>query len=201
MLPEYGRHIHEMVDYLFTIDSREERNRQAKAVIGVMGNLFPLLRDTVDYTHKLWDHMFIMADFRLDVDSPYPIPTAQQLAPHPEKMRYPTRRITIKHYGKNLENILHALRRLDNKAAVEAEVTNVARFMRGKGVEFNEEHPNNESIVRDIRRMAGGDIAIDEAAIANIRGEYQPARSKNNGHGENWRAAKKHKNFQRRDKQ
>lgn len=71
-LPEYGRHIHEMVDSLMQIEDRRERNRQARAVIAVMGNLNPLLRDTADFTHKLWDHLFIMSDFQLDVDSPYP---------------------------------------------------------------------------------------------------------------------------------
>ena len=70
-LPEYGRHIHEMVDSLLEIEDRTERTRQAKAVIAVMGNLNPLLRDTADFTHKLWDHLFIMSDFQLDVDSPY----------------------------------------------------------------------------------------------------------------------------------
>ena len=68
-LPEYGRHIHEMVDSLMQIEDRRERNRQARAVIAVMGNLNPLLRDTADFTHKLWDHLFIMSDFQLDVDS------------------------------------------------------------------------------------------------------------------------------------
>ena len=74
-LPEYGRHIQEMVDSLQEIADKTERTRQAKAVIAVMGNLNPLLRDTADFTHKLWDHLFIMSDFQLDVDSPYPLPT------------------------------------------------------------------------------------------------------------------------------
>ncbi len=182
-LPEYGRHIHEMVDYLFTIDDRAERNRQARAVIGVMGNLFPLLRDTADYTHKLWDHMFIMADFRLDVDSPYPIPSAAELAPHPEKMAYPTRRIAIKHYGKNAENMLRSLARVKDPAAIGQAVGNIARYMRTKSYEYNEEHPNNDAIIRDMRRMAGGYIAIDETAIASLRSEYKSAQQGGQHHG------------------
>ena len=81
-LPEYGRHIHEMVASLLEIEDRRERTRQAKAVIAVMGNLNPLLRDTADFTHKLWDHLFIMSDFQLDVDSPYPRPSRQDLRSH-----------------------------------------------------------------------------------------------------------------------
>ena len=99
-LPEYGRHIHEMVDQLMTIEDREERNRQARAVIAVMGNLQPLLRDTADFTHKLWDHLFIMSDFQLDVDSPYARPSRQDLTVTPRKMQYSQERIAFKHYGK-----------------------------------------------------------------------------------------------------
>ena len=101
-LPEYGRHIHEMVDHLMTIEDRDERNRQAKAVIAVMGNLQPLLRDTADFTHKLWDHLFIMSDFQLDVDSPYPRPTRDELQMMPRKLEYSQGRIPLKHYGKNV---------------------------------------------------------------------------------------------------
>ena len=87
-LPEYGRHIQEMIDSLQLIEDRRERNRQARAVIAVMGNLNPLLRDTADFTHKLWDHLFIMSDFQLDVDSPYPQPTRQELPIAPRRMAY-----------------------------------------------------------------------------------------------------------------
>ena len=100
-LPEYGRHIQEMVDSLLLIEDRRERNRQARAVIAVMGNLNPLLRDTADFTHKLWDHMFIMSDFKLDVDSPYPPVTRESLTIRPKKMRYPSNQVMYKHYGKN----------------------------------------------------------------------------------------------------
>ena len=92
-LPEYGRHIHEMIDSLLTIEDRRERNRQARAVIAVMGNLNPLLRDTADFTHKLWDHLFIMSDFQLDVDSPYPRPSREELTVTPKRMTYSQGRI------------------------------------------------------------------------------------------------------------
>ena len=87
-LPEYGRHIQEMIDSLQLIEDRRERNRQARAVIAVMGNRNPLLRDTADFTHKLWDHLFIMSDFQLDVDSPYPQPTRQELTITPRSTRW-----------------------------------------------------------------------------------------------------------------
>lgn len=172
-LPEYGRHIHEMVDYLSTIDDRAERNHQAQAVIGVMGNLFPLLRDTADYTHKLWDHLFIMADFRLDVDSPYPIPSAETLAPKPRKMNYPDKHIAIKHYGKNVEHILKSLRGVDDHEAAEEVIGNVARYMRTKSYEYNQEHPNNEVIIKDIKKMSNYQLSVDEDAISNLKSDYK----------------------------
>ncbi len=169
-LPEYGRHIHEMVDSLLEIEDRHERTRQAKAVIAVMGNLNPTLRDTEDFKHKLWDHLFIMSDFRLDVDSPYPQPSRQDLTIVPQTLRYPQSRITFKHYGKYLHQFVDRVAKERNGSA---EMVNLARYMRTKSYEFNNEHPNNESIVRDIRIMAGGDTEMDLSTIANMRSEYR----------------------------
>lgn len=172
-LPEYGRHIHEMVDSLLAIEDRRERNRQARAVIAVMGNLFPLLRDTTDFTHKLWDHLFIMSDFQLDVDSPYPRPSRQELTVTPHSMRYTQSRITYKHYGKYTEQMIRALNRSSDAGTVAQTVDNLARYMRTKSYEYNQEHPNNETILKDIKRMSDGAIEIDEEAINNLRSDYK----------------------------
>lgn len=180
-LPEYGRHIHEMVDSLLEIEDRHERTRQAKAVIAVMGNLNPTLRDTEDFKHKLWDHLFIMSDFKLEVDSPYSQPSRQDLTIVPQKLRYPQSRITFKHYGKYLHQFVD---RVAKEKSGEAEMINLARYMRTKSYEFNNEHPNNESIVRDIRIMAGGVTEVDLSAITTMRSEYRsnvPQRSQKRG--------------------
>ena len=172
-LPEYGRHIQEMIDSLSQIEDRHERNRQARAVIAVMGNLNPLLRDTADFTHKLWDHLFIMSDFQLDVDSPYPRPTRQELTVTPNRMPYTQGRITFKHYGKYVERMIGSLATVENPRAVASAVDNLARYMRTKSYEYNQEHPNNEVIVKDIKRMSGGSIQIDEEALNNLRSDYK----------------------------
>ncbi|MCD8103208.1 MAG: DUF4290 domain-containing protein [Alistipes sp.] len=173
MLPEYGRHIHQMIDYLKTIDDRDFRNTQAQAVIAVMGNLNPLLRDTADFTHKLWDHLFIMADFDLDVDSPYPIPSAATLAPKPERINYPDKRIKMKHYGKNVQRMLESLVGEEDMDAIEAVIGNIARYMRTKSYEYNQEHPNNEVIIKDIKRLSDNTIKVDEVALNNLKSEYK----------------------------
>ena len=172
-LPEYGRHIQEMIDSLSQIEDRRERNRQARAVIAVMGNLNPLLRDTADFTHKLWDHLFIMSDFQLDVDSPYPRPTRKELTVTPNRMPYTQGRITFKHYGKYVERMIGSLATVENPRAVASAVDNLARYMRTKSYEYNQEHPNNEVIVKDIKQMSGGAIEIDEVALNNIRSDYK----------------------------
>ena len=163
-LPEYGRHIHQMVDNLMAIEDRDERNRKARVVINVMGNLNPLLRDTPEFTHKLWDHLFIMSDFQLDVDSPYPQPSRQELTASPRRMTYSQGRITYKHYGKYVERMIRGLADERNPRTVSRTVDNLARYMRSKSYEYNQEHPNNEVIVKDIKHMSGGAIEIDEAA-------------------------------------
>lgn len=172
-LPEYGRHIHEMVDRLLTIEDREERNRQARAVIAVMGNLNPLLRDTADFTHKLWDHLFIMSDFKLDVDSPYPRPARQDLMISPHKMEYSQRRIAYKHYGKYVAMMLQSLRSEKDRDALDAAIDSLARYMRSKSFEYNQEHPNNEVIIKDIKTMSEGGIELDEVALNNLRSDYK----------------------------
>ena len=172
-LPEYGRHIHEMVDQLLLIEDREERNAQARAVIAVMGNLNPLLRDTADFTHKLWDHLFIMSDFQLDVDSPYERPTREGLMMKPRKLHYSQERIAFKHYGKYVAHTLRALRDEQNQEALDVAIGSIARYMRSKSFEYNQEHPNNEVIIKDIKQMSGGDIELDETALNNLRSDYK----------------------------
>lgn len=171
-LPEYGRHIQEMVDSLLEIEDRQERTRQAKAVIAVMGNLNTTLRDTEDFKHKLWDHLFIMSDFQLDVDSPYQQPSRQDLAVTPQKLRYPQTRIGFKHYGKYTMNFVRKIAAERNASKTTGEIVNVARYMRAKSFEFNNEHPNNDSIIRDINIMAGDLGNLNLAAVGAIRSEY-----------------------------
>lgn len=172
-LPEYGRHIHEMVDSLLEIEDRKERNRQAKAVIAVMGNLFPTLRDTEDFAHKLWDHLFIMSDFQLDVDSPYSRPTREELSIKPRQLSYSQGRITYKHYGKYIERIIGSLQAGDRPERLKQTIDNIARYMRTKSFEYNQDHPNNEIIIKDIRRMSNNTIEIDENSINNLRNDYK----------------------------
>lgn len=105
-MKEYGRHIQRMIEYVITIENKEERQQNAYAVIELMGFLNPHLRNVEDFRHKLWDHLFLISDFKLDVESPYPIPTKETLRAKPRKLPYPKRYPRFSHMGKNLELVI-----------------------------------------------------------------------------------------------
>ncbi|WP_435625465.1 DUF4290 domain-containing protein [Flagellimonas sp.] len=105
-IPEYGRHFQKMVDHAVSIEDREERNKVAKAIISVMGNLQPHLRDVPDFQHKLWDQLFIMSDFKLDVDSPFPITSKEVLQQRPEPLEYPQNHPKYRFYGNNIKRMI-----------------------------------------------------------------------------------------------
>lgn len=200
-LPEYGRHIQEMVDSLLLIEDRQERTRQAKAVIAVMGNLNSALRDSEDLKHKLWDHLFIMSDFKLDVDSPYTKPSREDLTLTPKRLEYPQSRVMFKHYGKYAERFVRVINERGVSEATAKSMLDIGRYLRTKSYEFNNEHPKNDSIVRDMRLMAAGEIVVDMSELFSMRSEYcrQPQRNhkrkgaaqRNNGRKQQ-RGAKQH---------
>jgi Domain of unknown function (DUF4290) len=107
LMPEYGRNVQKMIEYLLTLDDREKRLQQAEVIIELMGTLTPHLKTIEDYKHKLWDHLYQMTDFSLDVDSPYPCPTPEMVFKKPEVIPYPQGRIKHRHLGKNLEELLN----------------------------------------------------------------------------------------------
>lgn len=172
-LPEYGRHIQDMVWHLMEIENRNERNLRAKALIAIMANIKRDEADTPDFEQKLWDHLHIMADFQLDIDSPYPMPSPKAIMPPPARMEYPKGGIVQKHYGRNVRNVIRALEKLRSQDTVDAVVYNLARYMRTKSYEYNNEHPDNAVIIKDIKRMAESNIEVDEEAITMIKSDYK----------------------------
>ncbi len=181
ILPEYGRHIQNMVDYLLTIEDRDLRSKQARTVVDIMANVNPSLREATDFKHKLWDHLFILSDYKLDVDSPYPMPVPEEVNKAPERIPYPARHISRKHYGQYVEAMLKSIKDGEDEEDKTIIASNIATFLRSKVFEFNQEHPSNDVIINDIRRMSDNMIIIDESAINNSKNSYkQPflARSK-----------------------
>ena len=106
IIPEYGRHIQKLVDHCLALETKEERDKMAKAIVDVMGNLQPHLRDVPDFKHKLWDQLYIMADFKLDVESPYPKPSKEELQEKPEGLAYPKSASRYRYYGNNIQTMI-----------------------------------------------------------------------------------------------
>ena len=173
LLPEYGRHIQNMVDQLCEIKDRDLRTAQAYAVIDVMGNLNNNLRDTPDLRHKLWDHLFIMSDFKLDVDSPYPTPSSESLKSVPEPIPYPQGNIAYKQYGRNIRNVIELIKASDNEEERLYLAQNVARFMKVKSYEYNQEFPSDEVIINDLRLFSDDVIRLDEDSLNSTRLNYR----------------------------
>lgn len=172
-LPEYGRNIFKMVEFLQTIEDRDLRNHQAQVVIDVMGNINNHLRDTDDLKHKLWDHLFIISDFQLDVDSPYPKPSPDVITPKPYPIRYPDHRVSHKHYGKYIEKMLMKLKDIEGEDQ-KILINNMAKYMRNKSHEYNLEYPSNEVIVNDMRVMSKNTLEVNDDILDNSRSEFRP---------------------------
>ena len=154
ILPEYGRNIQKMIDHALTIEDKEERNKAAKTIIDVMGNLYPHLRDVPDFRHKLWDHIAIMSDFKLDIDTPYPLPSIEELNEKPEKIPYSTNRIKFKHYGKTVERYLSKLDKLENEEDKKSLLTLIANHMKKSFLIWKKDSVEDIQIMEDLSRIS-----------------------------------------------
>ena len=187
VLPEYGRHIQRMVEHLRSIPEREKRNEQAKAVIAVMGNLFPYLRDINDFKHKLWDHLFIIADFDLDIDSPYPKPSPVSFEEKPQTVPYTSPdSIKIKHYGRGIQDmVLHVATMTDEEKRKPA-VTSLANHMKKAYLNWNKDVVSDDIIYKDIETLSGGKIKLSTDDLRLQVGNYNvssPTPIGSNGNG------------------
>ena len=199
-MPEYGRHVLKMVEFLMTIEDRELRSKQALAVIDVMGNINSALRDTEEFKHKLWDHLFIISNFRLDVDSPYPKPSPEMLNPQPERPNYPQRDLQFKHYGRNVANMIREVNHIQTDSPERQDAINrIARYMKSKSQEFNNENINNETIMADIRTMSDCTINIESTILDSVRHEHKQRYKKSNKNSKQ-RSGAKHNNQQKQNR-
>ena len=161
LLPEYGRNVQNMIMHAHEIEDREERNRAAQAIIVVMGQLNPHLRDVDDYRHKLWTHLFIMSDFQLDVDSPYEKPEREVLEERPEIMPYPKSKIRFGHYGQYTQKILEMSREMED-AGERTYMTNaMGNFMKKQYLLHNNNAVENQVIADQLFELSKGDLRIE----------------------------------------
>ena len=173
-LSEYGRHVQGMIEYICTIEDDAKRNEQAKAIIELMGQMNPHLRNVEEFRHKLWDHIVVMSDFKLKVDSPYPQPEREAMYERPKPLPYPQTQIVQKNYGKNVEAMINkaiAMDDLDKKRAY-AEV--IGNYMKLVHNNWNNESVNNELIYADLERMSGGQLILTNEANLDLLAKPAP---------------------------
>ncbi|GEM67240.1 hypothetical protein SMI01S_08460 [Sphingobacterium mizutaii NBRC 14946 = DSM 11724] len=160
ILAEYGRNVQNMVDYICTLSDREERNRLAQVVIDMMGVLNPHLRDVSDFKHKLWDHLYIISDFKIDVDSPYPIPTKENIHHKPETLKYPNHNIRFKHYGHTVEEMINKTLNISNPEARLKMTLSIANFMKMAYLTWNKDSVSDDQILQDLKTLSRGELVL-----------------------------------------
>lgn len=181
LLPEYGRNVQKMVKFLKTIEDRELRNRQAQVVVGIMGNLYPGRRDTEDFQHMLWDHLFMIAEFDLDIDSPFPKPDPSMFFQTPQKISYTQSQEGDRNWGRYLPKMIKTIVEKEGTSDEDKNLVaiNIANFAKAKSRELNTEASMNSSIANDIERLSSGKLHVSSEEIS----EYKVAGDKQKKNG------------------
>ncbi len=161
IIPEYGRHIHKMIDHALSSNDIKDRNKVAKAIIGVMGNLNPHLRDVPDFQHKLWDQLFIMSDFNLDVDSPFPKPVKEVYSQRPEKLNYPQSFPKYRFYGNNIKRMIDVAIEWEDNEMKKQLVYVIANHMKKCFLNWNKDTVEDDVIFNHLDELSDGKLKID----------------------------------------
>ena len=178
-LPEYGRNLQNMVDHILTIENRDERNRAAKTVIDIMGNMYPYLRDINDFKHKLWDHLAIMSDFKLDIEYPYDPPRRETFNAPPKRIDYDFGKIRLRHYGKILESLVDKAANYESGEEKEALIKLLANHMKKSFLVWNKDTVDDEKIYADLEILSHGKIKRSDLGLTETKDILFRNRKKN----------------------
>lgn len=173
ILPEYGRNIQKMVEHILSIPDREERNRLAQAVIIIMGNMNPHLRDINDFKHKLWDHLAIMADFKLDIDFPYEIPQPEEFMEKPRRVDYSNSDIRFRHYGHIVEILIKEALKLPDGDDKDTLTRLIANHMKKSYLAWNRDSVTDEIIFNDLYELSGRKLSVKEGVKLSEQKDFQ----------------------------
>ena len=165
VLPEYGREIQEMVEYCTGLPSRQERLRCAKTIVAVMGRMHPQNRtkNRVEWERRLWDHLAILSDFKLDIDWPYDISEARSMQTKPEPMKYPTENIRVRHYGRYIFKLFDKLKTMEPGVERDNLVRLTANQMKRDLMLWSHGYTDDEKVADDLARYTDGKIQLDLA--------------------------------------
>lgn len=172
-MPEYGRSVQNMVEHALTIEDRAERQRCANTIIKIMGNMYPLHKDMPDFKQKLWDHLAIMSDFKLDIDYPCEVVHPDTLHSIPERIPYANGRIRYRHYGRFLEDLIHKAMEMPEGAEKAQLVHLIAIQMRKNFISWNKDSVEIHKLIADLEDYTGGAITLSEEDLEIA--ELQPS--------------------------
>ena len=198
IIPEYGRHIHKMVNQAIECNNKGERNNMAKAIIGVMGNLNPHLRDVPDFQHKLWDQLFIMSQFQLDVDSPYPKPSKEIFEQKPEKLNYPQNHPKYRFYGNNIKKMIDVAVSWEDGEMKSQLVYVIANHMKKCFLNWNKDTVEDTVIYEHLFELSNGKISLDSSspALSDSKDLISVSHRKNSKSGK--KGKKPYRNYKRK---
>jgi hypothetical protein len=162
LISEYGRNVQKLVKLAMEIEDRELRTRFAKNIVQIMGQINPSVRDSGDFRHKLWDHLYIISDFKLDVDSPYPPPSRDVLEAKPERLSYSANNIRFKMYGSNIEKIIEKASTFENGPEKDALVHAIANHLKKSYLSWNRESVDDDQIFEHLRDLSNGNLVLKE---------------------------------------
>lgn len=160
IIPEYGRHIQKLVNHCVSIKNDDERNTMAKAIVDVMGNLQPHLRDVPDFQHKLWDQLFIMSNFKLKVDSPFEKPSKEELYSKPERLQYPKSTSKYRFYGQNIQTMIDVALTWDKDEKRDALYFAIANHMKKCYLNWNKDVVDDKTIFEHLYELSDGKINL-----------------------------------------
>ncbi|WP_407525088.1 DUF4290 domain-containing protein [Lacibacter sp. MH-610] len=189
---EYGRHIQKMVDHLLTIEDKKKRQEQAHVVIELMGFLNPHLKNVEDFRHKLWDHLFVISDFKLDVESPYPIPTRETLKAKPQRLHYPKRYPRYNHLGKNIELVINKALSEENPEKKQGFANAIAYYMKLSYNNWHKENVQDDTIQAELQAITKGELEFNNKPFVR---QYRPSDDFRDNRGG---GGKRYKHFQQR---
>ena len=184
LMPEYGRHVQEMIRYIMSIPDKEKRNEQIQAVVAVMGTLKPQLRDINDFKHKLWDHVQIISDFAIDIDSPYPIPTKETLSTKPSAIPVQKEPVKSTCYGRNIQNMINVIAERQDDEVKNYMIKTIASYMKQQYLIWNKDSVTEETIFHDIFLLSDGRITVPADIHIGMGVNDNPNHSRNSQSGQ-----------------
>ncbi|MAR62284.1 MAG: methionyl-tRNA formyltransferase [Flavobacteriaceae bacterium] len=198
IIPEYGRHIQKMVNQAIECKDKDDRNNMAKAIIGVMGNLNPHLRDVPDFQHKLWDQLFIMSQFNLDVDSPYPKPSKEVFEQKPDKLDYPQNHPKYRFYGNNIKKMIDVAVSWEDGEMKSQLVYVIANHMKKCFLNWNKDTVEDSVIYQHLFELSNGKISLDSSspALSDSKDLISVSHKKHSKSGK--KGKKPYRNFKRK---